>query len=97
MTAWCEQGLPPSDFWQQTPRTFLAIMRGRALAAKSEYELALYQAWHGEAFARAKKLESLKHYLPSEGAGEPVQPEVILDAMMTMQAHGVPMNIRKLH
>lgn len=89
--------MQPSDFWQQTPRTFLSVMKGRALAAKSEYELALYQAWHGEAFARAKKLESLKRYLPSDGEAEPVQAEVILDAMMTMQAHGVPMEIRQVH
>ncbi len=89
--------MQPSDFWQQTPRTFLAVMKGRALAAKSEYELALYQAWHGEAFARAKKLESLKRYLPADGEAEPVQAEVILDAMMTMQAHGVPMEIKRLH
>lgn len=88
----------PGEFWQQTPRTYLAIMKGRARAAKHQAELAISQAWHGEAFARAKKLEPLSRYLPDDGSEpEPVQAEAILDAMMTMRAHGIPMNIRKLH
>ncbi|KQM88659.1 hypothetical protein ASE67_02650 [Sphingomonas sp. Leaf23] len=73
-------------------------MKGRARAAKHEAELMISQAWHCEAFARAKRLEPLGHYLPSDGEeAQPVQAEVILDAMMTMQAHGVPMNINRLH
>lgn len=71
-------------------------MRGCALAAKAEYELALSQAWHTEAFHRAKKLKALADYLPREEA-ETVQPEVILDAMLTMQAHGVPMKVEWLN
>lgn len=71
-------------------------MKGRSLAAKQRAELAISQAWHGEAFARAKKLKGLDHYLLGGDSAEPVQPEAILDAMMTMQAHGVPMQIKKL-
>lgn len=72
-------------------------MKGRARAAQSEYDLAVSQAWHGEAFARAKKLKSLSEYLPKGESSQSIPPEAILDAMMTMKAHGVPMDIRKLN
>lgn len=86
----------PDSFWKQTPRTFIAIMEGRAHAAKQDYELAVAQAWHGEVFARQKKLKNLSQYLPREADAAPVSSEVILDAMLTLQAAGVPINIRKL-
>jgi hypothetical protein len=70
-------------------------MEGRARAAQHEYEIALTQAWHGEVFARQKKLKRLSEYLPSENSNA-VQPEAILDAMLTMQAHGVPMTVRRV-
>jgi hypothetical protein len=80
----------------QTPRTFLAVMEGRARAAKQEYELSVSQAWHGEVFARQKKLKKLSEYLPRDEQAEPVSPEVVLDAMLTLQAAGVPMKIVKV-
>jgi hypothetical protein len=74
----------------------MAIMTGRARAAKDAYELALSQAWHGEVFARQKKLKNLSDYLPREKDAEPVAPELVLDAMLTLQSAGVPLVIRKV-
>lgn len=71
-------------------------MEGRARAAKDAFELALSQAWHGEVFARQNKLKQLSQYLPREDGADPVQPEVVLDAMMTLQAAGVPMQIKRV-
>jgi len=72
-------------------------MKGRARAAKRSYEDLVTQAWHTANFANAKKLKDLRHYLGSDDAEpEPVKPEVILDAMMTMQASGVAMTIQKI-
>ena len=74
-------------------------MKGCAHAANRELELAIATGWHAELFARTKKLKSLSEYLPRDDADGPapvVQPEVILDAMLTMQAHGVPMQVRKV-
>lgn len=68
-------------------------MKGRARAAQQEYDLAVAQGWWGEAMARQKKLKGLGEYLPKDEDADPVQPEVILDAMLTMQAHGVPMKV----
>ncbi|RZM11809.1 MAG: hypothetical protein EOP67_66605 [Sphingomonas sp.] len=70
-------------------------MKGRAHAAKQAYENAVAAGYYSELFARQKKLKALSEYLdPTEAA--PVQPEVVLDAMMTLQAHGVQMEIRKV-
>lgn len=73
-------------------------MKGCAHAATREFELAITTAHQGEAFARTKKLKSLSEYLPRDENAETqaVQPEVILDAMLTMKAHGVAMEIKKV-
>jgi len=71
-------------------------MEGRALAAKSRYDLALFAAWHGEAFAREKRLKPLGKYMASgqpkrqQGASE------MLAAMRELNARGAPMTIRKV-
>jgi hypothetical protein len=70
-------------------------MEGRAQAARQDYELALAQAWHGEVFAREKRLKKLKEYLPRKTSA--ATGEDILNGMMRMQAAGVPMNIRRLN
>lgn len=75
---------------------FIAIMEGRAHAAVQEFELAVSQAWHTEVFARQKKLKDLDQYLPKKAEAGPVAPELVLDAMLTLQAAGVPINIRKV-
>jgi hypothetical protein len=76
----------------------VAVMKGCANAATREFETAITTAWHGEAFARTQKLKGLSEYLPRDVKAEKpaVRPEVILDAMLTMQAHGVPMQVRKI-
>jgi len=72
-------------------------MKGCANAAARDYEKLITVAWHTENFARTKKLKGLGEYLPRDGETKSaVQPDVILDAMLTMQASGVPMQIRKL-
>ncbi|MEG3152997.1 hypothetical protein U1769_24150 [Sphingomonas sp. ZT3P38] len=74
---------------------FVAVMKGRAHAAKEQRDLAIWQAWQGERFARTKKLKDLSEYL-SGGSKEPVQPEVVLDAMLTLQAQGAAMTVRRV-
>lgn len=68
-------------------------MKACAHAAKREYEAIIIQAWHGANMANAgSKLKNLDQYLPKDEAAPvaaPVKPEVILDAMLTMQTHGM--------
>jgi hypothetical protein len=74
----------------------VAVMKGRAHAAKQADEQCFLTAWYGEMLARQKKLKPASEYLgPADNA--PVQAEVVLDAMLTMQAHGIPMDVRKLN
>ena len=75
-------------------------MKGCAIAAKREYEAIVIQAWHGANMANAGgKLKNLDHYLPKDEEAPPppaVKPEIILDAMLTMRAYGVPIEITKV-
>lgn len=41
-------------------------MEGRARAAKHEVDVAIATAWHGEAFARTKRLKRLSSYLEGD-------------------------------
>lgn len=56
-------GLPPEEFWEQTPATFNAIITGRQQAANDAHEAALFEAYHAAAFGRVEKLKPLSHYL----------------------------------
>lgn len=85
--------MPPGEFWVQTPRSFVAILDGRSRAAKQDYELAVAQAWHTEAFARTKRLKRLIDYLKEPKAQTP---EEILAAFRSFQSHGAPMEIEQL-
>lgn len=49
---WCEAGGQPSDFWRQTPRTILAMIRGYRKRRG-------WQAWHGAILPRADKVPDL--------------------------------------
>ncbi|MEG3177053.1 hypothetical protein U1872_12495 [Sphingomonas sp. RB3P16] len=88
--------MSPDRFWTQSPRSFVAVMKGRAHAAKAAYENAIAAGYYSELFARQKKLKTLSAYLAPVDDAAPVAPELVLDAMLTLQAQGVPMKIRKV-
>jgi hypothetical protein len=74
-------------------------MKGRAHAATQRFELAVMAAWHTEYFARQTKLKNVREYLArseDDGSAPAVEPDIILDAMLTMQASGVAMEIKKV-
>ena len=56
-------GIPPHVLLDYTPRELYAVFAGRNLANRRAYALALFQAWHAEAFARGKRLPPLKDML----------------------------------
>ncbi|RAH99193.1 hypothetical protein DLJ53_21850 [Acuticoccus sediminis] len=58
-----EIGLPPDQFWRQTPRTFAAILAGRTRRLEAEQDGRAWTAWHTEALARVKKLPKLETLL----------------------------------
>lgn len=78
-------------------------MKGRIQAAEQRHNEAMSLAWHTAALPLTKRFPKLKDLLidgqkpapdASQGAGNGAQ---ILDALLSLQAQGAPMNIRKLH
>lgn len=57
-------GFPPGEFWDQTPASFGAVMRGARIRLRREGERDIALAHTSAAFGRAKKLEKLDRYLP---------------------------------
>jgi hypothetical protein len=87
--------LPPSDFWDQTPRTFEAAMEGRAKAAGRASELAYFQAWATERFAREKRLKPFGKYVGDIRPRKPQTGVDVLAIFQGFQAAGIPVKIRK--
>jgi hypothetical protein len=70
-------------------------MEGAARRAKRKSDATIALAWHIEAFARQKTLKPLRELLDVKPKAQ--TPDEMLAAMLTMQARGTPMNIKKLH
>lgn len=69
-------------------------MEGLSRAAKHQFELAVTNAWHGETFARTKRLKKLSTYLKPKGSETPAD---MLGAFKAFRHAGLPINIRKLN
>jgi hypothetical protein len=82
-------------FWDQTPRSFVAIMDGRARAAKREADAAISLAWHIEAFARQKRLKPLREMLGIKPKAQ--TPDEMLAVFKAIAGKGVPMNFKQLN
>jgi len=54
-----DAGIPETVFWRQTQRETVAHLRADANEQRRAYELALFAAWHVEAFARCERLPEL--------------------------------------
>lgn len=52
--------MSPFEFWELTLAEFVKIAEGYVRRQKQKYNELIYVAWHTEAFARMKKLPSLK-------------------------------------
>lgn len=50
-------------FWKLTPREFAAVLEGQHRRELRGFSLDVATAWHGAAFARAKKLPDLEKLL----------------------------------
>jgi hypothetical protein len=87
--------LSPAEFWEQTPRSFVSIMEGRARAAKRESDASLSLAWHIEAFARQKKLKPLRELLGIKPKAQ--TPDEMLAVFQAIAGKGVPMNFRQVN
>lgn len=89
--------MSPDSFWRQSPRSFVAVMKGCARAAKRALDLSVSQAWHGEAFARQKHLEKLSKYIGSSEPKRAQTPEEMLAVFRSFQSQGAGMTITQVH
>jgi hypothetical protein len=64
-------GVPALEFWRMNPAETVAAIRAASWKYKQELQLVLYGAWHAEAFARTKRLPSLKRLLRSDEDEKP--------------------------
>lgn len=93
MTAWVSAGFAPSEFWEQTPDTFSAVMKGARKRIELDAEGALQMAHTQAGFsalAHHGKLEPLSKYRPKP-------PETLNEVMgkwAALEAAGYPIKIR---
>ena len=92
---WCQAGFQPAEFWDQTPRSFEAIMAGVQNRLEREERMQTALAWTTAAMTRAERLKPLDQYTrqkPKAQSGAEV-----LAILRGLQASGAPMTIRRLN
>ncbi len=56
-------GIPPHIALDYTPRELYAVFTGRNISQRRQHQLAIFEAWHIESFARHKRLPKLQDLL----------------------------------
>jgi hypothetical protein len=90
------EGLPPDQFWRQTPRLLAAAFKGRTDWWKRQHDLATQQAHLTAYLGRVEKFPTLDKLLGRTAAKVPQSGDEMLMALQALQARGAPMNIRKV-
>lgn len=96
LSVWVEAGQDPASFWDQTPRTFAAVLEGCERRERRSYELATFQAWQAERMSREKRLKPVAKYVGELRPPKRQTPGEILANLREMNARGSPMTIRKV-
>ena len=84
MADWAAGGFPIDQFWQQTPRSFSAWMKGAAERVTVERETAIFAAWFSANWSRSEKMPDLDKALEMvrpKPPKPPATPEQIRDTM----------------
>ena len=89
-------GLVPDDFWNQSPATFNAAMRGAALAARQRHEMAMAGAWWGEFFHREKRMGPLSKYTAKLRGDDKNKAADLVASFAAMQGRGLNISVRKV-
>lgn len=96
LEGWCEE-FAPENFAEQTARTFMAALRGRAKFHKREAERDLILAYNTGGFSRASKVKPLGHYLSQirKGGGRPSSAQAVA-FFHGMKARGFAVKIERV-
>jgi hypothetical protein len=79
-----EAGLKPGEFWQLTPYETRIWIDGQSKAERRRYRLALWSAWHVEAFRRRRRLPRLALYLRRLDP-QPIRPQSPEQVLKTLE------------
>lgn len=93
-------GFNPAEFWEQSPRSFVAIMEGAARAAtrKADSDTRLaYRALQFYGLAMKGRLKSVEHYLLDKPRRQRQTTDQMLTALREFAAMGTPMTIRQVN
>lgn len=71
-------------------------MEGAGLAANQQTDLALFHAWHAEAFAREKRLKPLGKYLSSNRPKKSQSAAEMLATLQEFADRGAKMKIKRV-
>ncbi len=83
--------MPPCEYWQQTPRTLLLILKGREKAIERDLELAMFTAWQTARISNygGDKLKPLRAYMAELKAPQPARrqtPEEMITVLRAISA-----------
>lgn len=98
---WVKLGGSPSEFWRQTPKSYVVIMEGLGAAATRRLDLSIVTAWHTAVFGLngyAGKLKPLSEFLSSKPeieGDERLHNAKIVHFFHSLKARGVPVDISR--
>lgn len=75
-------GITPTEFWDLTYREIYAVLDGARIAARRARQMAIFTAWHVEAFSRTKRLPDLAGILRKMEPAEVMSPRQIRTAII---------------
>lgn len=98
---WVKLGGSPSEFWRQTPKSYVPIMEGMAHVVTRQLDLCIVNAWHTAVFGLngyAGKLQPLSDFVSSPA--EPVDERRMVNARTihffhSLKERGVPVDIKR--
>jgi len=73
-----EAGCDPARFWKITPIEASREMKAKAKARQNEQQQLTWLAWHIEAFARTKRLPTLKEVVGKGRRNQRQDPEILM-------------------
>lgn len=89
-------GITPAAFWAMTPRETFNAFEGAALARIRSRQLGLWTAYHGEVFARHKRLPPLAPMLKKLEPSRVQSSSEIRGSLRAMaEQHGWKVTVRK--
>lgn len=97
LSAWSAEGFAPSEFWEQTPETWGAIMDGRRQLREHQSDMMIAQAWWAARFSRTDPLEPLSRYLARKAEKPTMSIDEALAQWDALEAAGYALKVERLN